>query len=76
MLKGVSFEVDKGEVSAIIGPSGCGKSTILRCINGLDKADKGSIKIDDKEIIGLSKKELIVERRNIGMVFQSFNLFI
>lgn len=76
VLKGVSFEVSKGEVSAIIGPSGCGKSTILRCINGLDKADEGSIKIDGTEIVGLSKKELIVERRNIGMVFQSFNLFV
>lgn len=76
VLKGVSFEVSKGQVCAIIGPSGCGKSTILRCINGLDKADSGSIQIDDTEIVKLSKKELIVERRNIGMVFQSFNLFI
>ena len=72
----MSFEVSKGQVCAIIGPSGCGKSTILRCINGLDKADSGSIQIDDTEIVKLSKKELIVERRNIGMVFQSFNLFI
>ena len=46
VLKDVSFQLEKGEILAIIGPSGAGKTTILRCINGLEKSDKGTVKID------------------------------
>ena len=74
VLKGISIEVDQGEVVCIIGPSGSGKSTMLRCINLLEKPDKGRIWIDDVEI---TSKETNVPkvRQNIGMVFQQFNLF-
>ena len=54
----VSFKVSKGEIFRIIGLSGAGKSKLIRCINGLQKPDSGSIKIEDEEIIGKSEKEL------------------
>ena len=74
VLKGVSFEVAKGEVVCVIGPSGSGKSTLLRCINALVAIDKGSIKVEGREVHdpALDKLEL---RKKVGMVFQSYNLF-
>ncbi len=74
VLKGVSFDVAKGEVVCVIGPSGSGKSTLLRCINALVPIDKGSIKVEGREVHdpGLDKLEL---RKKVGMVFQSYNLF-
>lgn len=74
VLKGVSFEVAKGEVVCLIGPSGSGKTTILRCLNGLEAADAGSIVVDGDQVVG-RKKDLPRIRSNIGMVFQDFNLF-
>src|SRR3990170_7520852 len=76
VLKGVSLEVAKGDVVAIIGRSGSGKSTLLRCINGLETYDSGAIVVDGIDV-GLSAKEgkLRDLRRNVGMVFQQFNLF-
>jgi polar amino acid transport system ATP-binding protein len=74
VLKGVSLEVKKGDVVAIIGRSGSGKSTLLRCINGLETYDKGAILADGIEVGGL-KRDLRELRRNVGMVFQQFNLF-
>jgi polar amino acid transport system ATP-binding protein len=72
-LKGVSLEVEKGEVVVVIGPSGSGKSTLLRCINRLEEFDEGSIVVDD---IPLNSAENInAVRTEVGMVFQSFNLF-
>jgi len=72
-LKGVSLDIEKGEVVVIIGPSGSGKSTLLRCINRLEEFDKGSIVVDD---IPLDTAENInVVRTEVGMVFQQFNLF-
>ncbi|MFM1538485.1 methionine ABC transporter ATP-binding protein [Helcococcus bovis] len=71
----VSFKVSKGEIFGIIGLSGAGKSTLIRCINGLQKPDSGSIKIEDEEIIGKSEKELNKIRKEMSMIFQSFNLF-
>jgi polar amino acid transport system ATP-binding protein len=72
-LKGVSLEIDKGEVVVIIGPSGSGKSTLLRCINRLEEFDQGSIVVDD---IPLDTAENInAVRTEVGMVFQQFNLF-
>jgi polar amino acid transport system ATP-binding protein len=74
VLKGIDLEVGQGEVVAIIGRSGSGKSTLLRCLNQLEKHDRGDITIADKRLDGeaMSPKEL---SENVGMVFQSFNLF-
>jgi polar amino acid transport system ATP-binding protein len=74
VLKGVSFDVRKGEVVCIIGPSGSGKSTLLRCINALVPINSGSIKVEGQEVHdpALDKLEL---RKKVGMVFQSYNLF-
>jgi len=74
VLKGVSFDVMKGEVICIIGPSGSGKSTLIRCINGLNDIQDGSITVQGKEVHdpNLDKLEL---RKKVGMVFQQYNLF-
>jgi polar amino acid transport system ATP-binding protein len=74
VLKGVSFDVKKGEVVCIIGPSGSGKSTLLRCINALVPIERGSITVEGQEVHDpkLNKLEL---RKKVGMVFQSYNLF-
>ena len=72
-LKGVSMDVQKGEVVVIIGPSGSGKSTLLRCINRLEEFDSGQIIVDG---ITLDSAENInAVRTEVGMVFQQFNLF-
>ena len=84
VLKDISFEVEKGQVVAIIGPSGSGKSTLLRCINQLEKADGGLINVcgvsmlapDDKgNCVYAPPKTLRDIRLEIGLVFQNFNLF-
>lgn len=77
VLDGISFDIEKGDVIAIIGPSGTGKSTLLRCINMLTQPDEGKIKFDDLEIdyTNCSKKELLQFRQKTSMVFQTFNLF-
>ncbi len=74
VLRGVSFEVMKGEVVCIIGPSGSGKSTLIRCVNALNSIDSGSIRVEGQEVHDpdLDKLEL---RRKVGMVFQQYNLF-
>jgi len=74
VLKGVDLEVDKGQVVVILGPSGSGKSTMLRCINRLEDPTGGKIFFEDIEITdpGTNINKI---RENIGMVFQSFNLF-
>jgi len=79
----VSFEINKGEVVSIIGPNGAGKTTVLRCINGLEKADGGSIEISDiplfeeknGRVVYCSKDTMKEVRKNLGMVFQNYNLF-
>ena len=72
-LRGVSLDVQKGEVVVIVGPSGSGKSTLLRCINRLEEYDQGKIVVDG---IPLDSAENInAVRSEVGMVFQSFNLF-
>jgi polar amino acid transport system ATP-binding protein len=74
VLKGVSLEVKKGDVVAIIGRSGSGKSTLLRCINGLETYQSGAILANEIEVGGL-RANLRELRRHVGMVFQQFNLF-
>jgi polar amino acid transport system ATP-binding protein len=74
VLKGVSLEVAKGDVVAIIGRSGSGKSTLLRCINGLETYQSGAIMADGIEVGGI-RADLRELRRHVGMVFQQFNLF-
>jgi len=73
-LKDVSFDVKDGEFLVIIGLSGSGKSTLLRCINRLIDPSSGKIFWDDQDITAASPAELLHIRRNIGMVFQQFNL--
>ena len=81
VLKGISFNLEEGNVLSIIGSSGSGKTTLLRCINFLEKADAGTIKVDGDMIFdaanekGLSKKEQLEKQLSIGLVFQDFNLF-
>lgn len=74
VLRGVSIDVMKGEVICIIGPSGSGKSTLIRCINGLNDIQQGSITVEGQEVHdpNLDKLEL---RKKVGMVFQQYNLF-
>jgi ABC-type polar amino acid transport system ATPase subunit len=73
-LNGVSTKIKKGEVVVIIGPSGSGKSTFLRCLNHLEKIDRGTIIIDTIPLTD-SKTNIYKVREEIGMVFQHFNLF-
>ncbi|MDR6756508.1 D-methionine transport system ATP-binding protein [Mycoplana sp. BE70] len=73
-IDGVSLTVRKGEILGLIGRSGAGKSTLIRCLNGLERPDSGSIQIEGREITGLSEEELQPVRRRIGMIFQHFNL--
>ncbi len=74
VLKGVSFELERGETKVIIGPSGTGKSTLLRCINQLSLPEKGRVWLDGAEITHAHAK-INDLRAQIGFVFQSFNLF-
>ena len=75
VLKDVNLEVWHGEVVLVLGPSGSGKSTMLRCINLLETPTAGHILVDDEEITGANAKQKQGIRRNLGMVFQGFNLF-
>ena len=74
VLKGIDFEVEEGEVICIIGPSGSGKSTFLRCVNRLEDPTDGTIIVDGHDITD-KKADLDKIREDIGMVFQSFELF-
>ena len=74
VLKGVSFEINSGEVVALIGQSGSGKSTLLRCINQLETIQGGSIEVCGHRVED-PKLDVRALRRDIGMVFQSYNLF-
>ena len=79
VLKGIDLEVNKGEIVVIVGPSGGGKTTLLRCINGLEYCDNGTIEVNNKFLCEngnyKDKKTFAKTRREIGLVFQNFNLF-
>jgi polar amino acid transport system ATP-binding protein len=84
VLKGIDFHVEHGQVVVLLGPSGSGKSTFLRCINHLERIDRGEIWVNG-HLVGyrrangkkheLHPREIAAQRRDIGMVFQRFNLF-
>lgn len=73
VFKGISFEIDKGEIGVVLGKSGAGKTTLMRCITGLESFDSGEIVVDETEISRSSEIKKL--RGKIGMVFQNFNLF-
>lgn len=75
-LNDISLEIEKGEIFGVIGLSGAGKSTLVRCMNLLEKPTSGTVYIDGKNLLELSEKELREERKNIGMIFQHFNLLM
>ena len=83
VLQDVSFNLNQGEILAILGRSGAGKTTILRCINNLTKCDRGTIKVDDMYLcreengatVYANPSTMLKIRKNLGMVFQNFNLF-
>ncbi|WP_046777052.1 amino acid ABC transporter ATP-binding protein [Streptomyces yangpuensis] len=84
VLRGIDLTVERGQVCCLLGPSGSGKSTFLRCINHLERVDGGTLKVDG-DLVGyrrhagklheLGEREVAERRRDIGMVFQRFNLF-
>jgi polar amino acid transport system ATP-binding protein len=84
VLKGVTLEVDRGQVLVLVGPSGSGKSTFLRCINHLEQVNAGRLYVDGDligyrerggKLLEMSPRDAAKQRRDIGMVFQHFNLF-
>ncbi len=77
VLRGVSLDVNQGDVVAILGPSGSGKTTLLRCAGYLTKADSGTLTIDDVQydMKRISSKDLREYRKKVGFVFQNFNLY-
>jgi polar amino acid transport system ATP-binding protein len=74
VLRGVDLEIDKSEVVCVIGPSGSGKSTLLRCVAALETYDRGEVLIEG-ELLGYVERKINRVRRNVGMVFQQFNLW-
>lgn len=75
VLKGINFEVEKGEICVLLGPSGSGKSTLLNIIDGIDDADLGYVSIDSEKTKDMKEKELTrYRRKHLGYVFQMYNL--
>lgn len=75
-LEDISLDIQKGEIFGIIGLSGAGKSTLVRCMNLLERPSSGTVIVDGKDMTALSEKELRLARRNVTMIFQSFNLLM
>jgi phosphonate transport system ATP-binding protein len=73
-LRGVSFTIDGNEAVFVIGPSGAGKSTLLRCINRLVEPDRGTVRLDGRDVTRLDANALREARRDMAMIFQEFNL--
>lgn len=74
VLKNINLEIHKGSIFGIIGYSGAGKSTLIRCINGIELPDAGKVNFEDIEINHMPKKQLRETRKEMGMIFQQFNL--
>ena len=74
VLKGIDYEINKGEKIVVVGPSGSGKSTFLRCLNLLEKPTSGKVWFEDR-LITDPKVNIDKVRAHVGMVFQQFNLF-
>jgi ABC-type polar amino acid transport system ATPase subunit len=84
VLKGMSLAVREGELAVLIGPSGCGKTTMLRCVNGLERFDRGELRVAGLTVEGTeaapahsaaARREIRALREKVGFVFQQFNLF-
>jgi ABC-type polar amino acid transport system ATPase subunit len=84
VLNNATFSIQEGQLTTVLGPSGCGKSTMLRCMNRLERFDRGRLKIHDVEVVGTEEKKLSASeekeltrrlREKVGIVFQNFNLF-
>ena len=75
-LEDINLDIQKGEIFGIIGLSGAGKSTLVRCMNLLERPTEGAVIVDGKEMTALSEKELRLARRDVTMIFQSFNLLM
>lgn len=75
-LKNIDLTIDDGEFVVIVGLSGAGKSTLLRAVNGLVPVTEGSVKVDGREVVGASARELREIRSEVGMIFQTFNLVL
>lgn len=74
-LDDISFEIEEGEICAVVGPSGAGKTTLLNLLGGMDACTFGHISVDGRVITGFTKRELMMYRRNdVGFIFQSYNL--
>ena len=78
VLKGISLQVEKGDVVAILGPSGSGKTTFLRCLNFLERADQGTLVFDGEsfDMAGATRQEVARIRKKTAFVFQNYNLFL
>ncbi|MDL2216314.1 methionine ABC transporter ATP-binding protein [Desulfovibrio sp. OttesenSCG-928-M14] len=74
VLKDITFSIEKGEVFGVVGHSGAGKSTLLRCFNALEDYQSGSVKVMGREVGDLNRRERKELRRDMGMIFQTFNL--
>ena len=72
----LNFRVEQGDIFGIIGLSGAGKSTVVRCLNLLEKPTEGEVIVEGKSMLSLPEKELRLARREIGMIFQCFNLLM
>jgi cystine transport system ATP-binding protein len=84
VLNHATFQINEGQLTTILGPSGCGKTTMLRCMNRLEKFDRGRMKIGDVEVVGTEDRKLTAAeekeltrrlRERVGIIFQNFNLF-
>ena len=75
-LRDINLEIEKGQVVVLLGPSGSGKSTLIRTINALESIDNGTLIVNGHNVTEASAKDLVELRKEAGMVFQHFNLYI